>query len=224
MIRQHAEFEIKPCGFFVDSNNSYIGATPDGLIKCKCCGTGVLEIKCPYCAKEADTLNDIADFRKQFCLQNQPSGLQLSRNHQYYMQCQLQMHVTKHLYCDFVVWNRASIHIERLEPDNILITEALEKPRILLTCAFYLSLPENGSHNKEILAKLKYHHRIMKMKALGVIAESHKEVMVGCDNEKCAIKWFHLSCLGMSEAPSGKWICPTCHPAKKQKVLKMLSK
>ncbi len=42
--------------------------------------------------------------------------------------------------------------------------------------------------------------------------------MVRCDNEKCSIKWFHLSCLGMSEAPSGKWICPTCHHAKKQRV------
>ena len=86
MIMQHADFEIKPCGLFVDGKDSYIGATPDGLIKCTCCGMGVLEIKCPFCAREADTLSDVADQRKQFC--------KLCHSHQYYMQCQLHMHVT----------------------------------------------------------------------------------------------------------------------------------
>ena len=84
MIMQHTDFEIKPSGFFVDGKDSYIGATPDGLINCTCCGMGVLEIKCPFCAREANTLSDVADQRKQFCLQNMPSGLKLSHSHQYY--------------------------------------------------------------------------------------------------------------------------------------------
>lgn len=40
------------------------------------------------------------------------------------MQCQLQMHVTKRLYFDFVIWHHATVHIKRLEPDNAVITEA----------------------------------------------------------------------------------------------------
>ena len=53
-----------------------------------------------------ESLSDIAEKKKQFCLQRTQSGsLQLLRSHQYYMQCQLQMHVTRRSYCDFVVWH-----------------------------------------------------------------------------------------------------------------------
>ncbi len=137
------------------------------------------------------------------------------------MQFLLQMHVTKHLYYDFVVRNCASIHIERLEPDNILFTEALIKAKNFFNLCI---LPELAG---------KWFTRQINLSEIEVPSQDHEDEgtwcycgesqggsMVGCDNEKGAIKWFHLSCLGMSEALSGKWICPTCHPAKKQIVLK----
>lgn len=34
--------------------------------------------------------------------------------------------------------------------------------------------------------------------------------MVGCDNDDCAVEWFHYSCVGLTEQPKGKWYCPTC--------------
>ena len=34
--------------------------------------------------------------------------------------------------------------------------------------------------------------------------------MVGCDNDKCPIEWFHYGCVGLTEAPKGKWFCPQC--------------
>lgn len=36
--------------------------------------------------------------------------------------------------------------------------------------------------------------------------------MVGCDNDDCNVGngWFHLSCVGLSAAPDGKWYCPDC--------------
>ena len=117
-IKQHMNFEIKQCGFFVDSKAPYVGATPDGLLSCSCCGMGVLETKCPFCARKADSLSDVAGEWNQFCLQKESSGLKLSPKHQYYKQCQLQMHVTQHTYCDFVVWHHSSLHIERLKPDQ----------------------------------------------------------------------------------------------------------
>jgi inhibitor of growth protein 1 len=30
--------------------------------------------------------------------------------------------------------------------------------------------------------------------------------MVECDNEACAIEWFHFSCVGLKKAPKGKWL------------------
>lgn len=34
--------------------------------------------------------------------------------------------------------------------------------------------------------------------------------MVRCDNDDCAIAWFHFQCVGLSANPKGKWLCPTC--------------
>jgi len=34
--------------------------------------------------------------------------------------------------------------------------------------------------------------------------------MVGCDNPSCPIEWFHYGCVGLTDAPKGKWYCPDC--------------
>ncbi len=36
--------------------------------------------------------------------------------------------------------------------------------------------------------------------------------MIACDNPNCPIEWFHLGCVGLSQAnrPSGEWFCPEC--------------
>lgn len=34
--------------------------------------------------------------------------------------------------------------------------------------------------------------------------------MIACDNRNCTIKWFHLECVSLTEAPKGKWFCPDC--------------
>ncbi|PIO66160.1 PHD-finger [Teladorsagia circumcincta] len=37
--------------------------------------------------------------------------------------------------------------------------------------------------------------------------------MIGCDNDKCEIEWFHFECIGLTTKPKGKWFCPNCrHP------------
>jgi hypothetical protein len=37
--------------------------------------------------------------------------------------------------------------------------------------------------------------------------------MIGCDDENCAIQWYHTACVGLARAPKGEWFCPTCAPA-----------
>lgn len=34
--------------------------------------------------------------------------------------------------------------------------------------------------------------------------------MICCDNPTCSIEWFHYGCVGIAEAPKGKWFCPQC--------------
>ena len=40
--------------------------------------------------------------------------------------------------------------------------------------------------------------------------------MIACDNKQCAIQWYHLSCLKISQSqvPEGKWYCLDCHKKK----------
>ena len=34
--------------------------------------------------------------------------------------------------------------------------------------------------------------------------------MASCDNPGCPIEWFHFQCVGLVDAPSGKWLCTEC--------------
>ena len=99
--------------------------------------------------RKADSLSNVASERKQFCLQKESSGLKLSPQHQYYKQCQLQMHVTQRTYCDFVVWHLSSLHIECLKPDQTCISEALSKAKQIFTLCILPELMENGLLTKE---------------------------------------------------------------------------
>ena len=47
MMKQHEEMEIKQTGLWLSKDHPFIGASPDAIVTCKCCGTGVVEIKCP---------------------------------------------------------------------------------------------------------------------------------------------------------------------------------
>ncbi len=41
----HENFSVKECGFFIHPHYPFMGASPDGLVKCLCCGEGICEVK-----------------------------------------------------------------------------------------------------------------------------------------------------------------------------------
>ena len=47
---KHKNFNMTDSGLFVSIDHPYLGATPDGLVNCDCCGTGGCEIKVFICA------------------------------------------------------------------------------------------------------------------------------------------------------------------------------
>lgn len=99
-----------------------MGASPDGVVNCTCCGAGVLEIKCPY--KFRDTRLAKAAEDQKFCLD---SKLKLKTDHQYYTQVQLQMFVCEAEYADFVVWTLQDCLVVRVMRDNTFITTMVTK-------------------------------------------------------------------------------------------------
>ncbi|VIO98008.1 PHD-finger family protein [Brugia malayi] len=41
--------------------------------------------------------------------------------------------------------------------------------------------------------------------------------MIMCDNKQCPIEWFHFQCVGLTEAPKGKWYCERCSEQRKKR-------
>ena len=45
---KHRDYQLQNCGLYIDHKKSYIAASPDGFFMCKCHGSVVIEIKCPF--------------------------------------------------------------------------------------------------------------------------------------------------------------------------------
>lgn len=58
---------VENSGMVINPLWPFIGASPDGTITCKCCGRGVLEIKCPYCYRGL-SIEAAATEDNKFCL------------------------------------------------------------------------------------------------------------------------------------------------------------
>ena len=42
---QHENMKLSKCGFFISTEYPFLGASPDGVVECSCCGSGVCEVK-----------------------------------------------------------------------------------------------------------------------------------------------------------------------------------
>ena len=60
MKTNHSPFTIKASGLLLDPSSRFVGASPDGIVQCSCCGCGVLEMKYPYSCKD-QSFEDRAD-------------------------------------------------------------------------------------------------------------------------------------------------------------------
>jgi inhibitor of growth protein 3 len=44
--------------------------------------------------------------------------------------------------------------------------------------------------------------------------------MIACDNASCHIQWFHWSCAGITQEPTGEWLCRDCRKLPRDKIRK----
>lgn len=52
--QDHKQSVIKLCDLFIDPDFPYLGASLDVLVQCKCCGEGLLKMKCPFVHQNKD--------------------------------------------------------------------------------------------------------------------------------------------------------------------------
>ena len=203
MESRHTHFEVKSSGLVINPSYPYLGASPDGVVSCDCCGTGVLEIKCTYKYRnEVPTCDDALCDRSYFLKEFETGTIRLSPLHKYYYQVQAQMSICNTSYCDFVCWTTKGIFVERLTKDENFVTSKL--PRFKRFFCEYL-LPEI------LTRKLESEEFPTGSDVLYCICRKPEAGrMVACDNENCTIQWFHFKCVGLKRAPVGNWYCTYC--------------
>ena len=135
--KTHSSLIIINCGLILHPLYPFFGTSPDGIINCSCCSSGVIEIKCPYRCKDK-SINELVEERN-FCSENVDGSLSLKRNHAYYYQIQLQMKICEVEYCNFVVRGDESVFYERILIDTEFIDNVIEEAQPFIKLAL---LPE----------------------------------------------------------------------------------
>ena len=210
LMSDHADLEVRSSGLWVCESYPFLGASPDAMVSCTCCGEGILEIKCPYSLREASIKESCG--KGDFCLSAEG---ELKQSHQYYHQIQLQLLVTKRDFCDFLIWTPAETAIQRVSVDSSWRSSNPPKleafwsdhvlPRILAPGAGQVDAPN--------IAQPVVHC------SCGNVDSGN---MIGCDNASCPHEWYHWECVGLRKEPPRKraWYCPSCQhvapPARKR--------
>lgn len=111
--------DISSCGVVIPPNACILGASPDAKVidPQEEDVFGLVEIKCPqqYCDFDAA---DIAQVQPNFCLQMDNGKIKINKNHQYYDQVIMQMAITGTKWCDFVVYCKKGMVIDRVRFDH----------------------------------------------------------------------------------------------------------
>ena len=134
-VQKHGKC-VHDCGFCVNPEFPFLGATPDGKV-CDSGECGILEIKCPYPARDM-TFEEATQRFPEFCLINAGDSFKLDRTHPYYYQIQGQLMITGTAFCDFVVYTRKDLHVERIKPDIVLMNYLLSN-----LCEIYFTYIHN---------------------------------------------------------------------------------
>ena len=103
----------------LNSERPHLGASPDGLVRCACCGKGVIELKCPIYSHCHDEVQTVAN-DKGSCLKNLMTLLAWTMIVHTCITTKLELKCEVE-YCDFCVCtfplgSDLQIHIERLSP------------------------------------------------------------------------------------------------------------
>lgn len=56
--KSHIDFKVQLSGLVINPSYPYIGASPDGVFTCSCCGEELLEIECPLKYWDVSPISD----------------------------------------------------------------------------------------------------------------------------------------------------------------------
>ena len=108
--QNHKKPSIEDCGLFTSKDHPYLGASPDGIVKCKCCRTRLVEIKCSLKYQDISP-PEVADINS-YHLETINGEIKVKKTSPWYYQIQTQMGVCKIDKCDLVFFTRKGISVE----------------------------------------------------------------------------------------------------------------
>ena len=62
---KHNSLKVEKSGLWISMKHPFIAASPDSLISCECCGSGTVEVKCPWSDRDK-TVSQFADTSNSF--------------------------------------------------------------------------------------------------------------------------------------------------------------
>ena len=123
MKARNHHIQVENIGLVIDHDNFIFGATPDAKVVdiSEPFPYGIVEIKCSEEYKNNDPY-DICYISKTSCLEIRDGLLKLKETHSYYDQVQMQLGVTSQSWCDFVLYTKKGLVIDRVRynPDHWL--------------------------------------------------------------------------------------------------------
>lgn len=208
----HTEGTVSKCGLVIDEKRPFLGASPDGIVDCSCCGRGVIEIKCPYKFRELSLQSALTD--DSFSLREDYS---LKCTHKYYAQVQLQMLVCDVQYADFMIWTPIDCVISRVNRDTSFVSDMLQKLESFWQMCI---LPELLTRRLELTKVVHVHPKqtpgVQQTFCICGATNDTDSDMVGCD---MCNQWFHIACLKLKRLPKSKtWYCKQCRQTMKQEM------
>lgn len=203
MSLKHTNFSCRLSGFLVDDQKPFLGASADGITSCDCHGTMAVEIKCPYKHKDR-TPFEAARIDTSFCLNK---GGNLKSTHKYYSQLQLQMHVNRVTFGDFVVYTEKELHVNEMIPYDKQFTQAgIQKSELFFRSHILPEILTGRLESEE--GKGHESNEDNERELFCLCNEPEYGKMIVCDNDDCEIVWFHYKCVNVRRKPSGEWFCP----------------
>ena len=97
MRKKHSNFSIESSGLMIKPDYPHVGASPDGIVRCDCCGLGDLQIKCPYICRDQSFADAIMNDKTFYLISTDI----LNTGHAYYYQVQAQIKLTRAMVTSF---------------------------------------------------------------------------------------------------------------------------
>lgn len=115
------------CGLVVHQKQSWLCASPDGLVLQNNKVVKLLEIKCPYTCKDTLLIDKNGKPNVPYLLYDEKNIIYLKQNHSYFTQCQIQMYCTGLEECDLFIYTKKDCINISVKRDNLFLEKLVKK-------------------------------------------------------------------------------------------------